>query len=102
MARQFIAYRTQAIKGVADSRGTRVHLPKPLGKGQLVSHLVSGSLTKFYHVAPLKPPVRQAATSKLDVAKKDLKSKEVSMPRNLLDHMLEGFRRNQDIGSYLE
>ena len=35
-------------------------------------------------------------------AKKGVESKDVVMSRALLDHILEGFRRVQDIGNYLE
>ena len=100
---QFVTYGSQSMRGIRTLKGKKVDPPKPLDKEQLIPHLVSGSLTKFYHIASHKPPVGAAISGKLsEIAKKDIASKEVRMPRTLLDHILEGFMRVQDIGNYLE
>ena len=64
--------------------------------------MVLASLTKFYRLAPHKPPTGTAVSAKLsDQAKKGLESKDVVMPRALLDHILERFRRVEDMSRRL-
>ena len=77
--------------------------PKASWQRLAVPHMVSALLTKFYRLAPHKPPTGAAVLSKLsDQAKKRMDSKDVVMPPALLDHILEGFRREQDMVNYLE
>ena len=77
--------------------------PKPLEKGSAIPLVITPSLTRYYRLLPHKPPVWAAISGKMsETARKGLTSKEVRIPRSLLDHALEGFRRVMDMGSYLE
>ena len=101
--RQFVDYGVQALQGITDSKGKQVDPPKPLEKGSSIPHVMTTTLSRYYRLLPHKPPVGAAISSKLsETAKKAITSKEVRIPRSLLDHALEGFRRVMDIGSYLE
>ena len=64
-AKQFIDCGVQSMQGVTDSKGKAVNPPKPLEKGSVIPHVVSGSLTKYYRLHPHKPPVGAAISSKL-------------------------------------
>ena len=101
--RAFVGYGVQAMQGVTDSKGNLVDPPKPLDLSSLIPHTGSATLPKFYCLLPHKPPVGAAILSKMKATqKKTLESKDVTISRKLLDHVLEGFRRVMDIGSYLE
>ena len=61
-----------------------------------------GSLAMSYRLLPHNPPVGAAFLRTVsDAGWKPIDSKEVRLSRKLLFHILEGFRRVMDIGSYL-
>ena len=55
-----LTYTHESVRGITDAKGNQINPPKPLSKGQLIPHVVSPTLTKFYRVSPHLPQIGAA------------------------------------------
>ena len=97
-----LTYAQESVRGVTDAKGNQINPPKPLTKGQLIPHVISPTLTKFYRVAPHLPQIGAAVSTRLSETQKKNLGKDFKSTAPLFDHGLEGFRRVMDLGNYLQ
>ena len=96
-----LMYAHEAVRGITDSKGNAINPPKPILRAQLIPHVVSPTLTKFYRISPHLPQLGAAVSTRLSETQIKNLGKNFNSTAPLFDHGLEGFRRCMDLGNYL-